>query len=162
MPHSIHISASKRMQLGNEMIRNYHSYIKKRPNKTPSELVDVIYLGYRSWFDNLGQKDLDYFNELFEKASLGMDIDVHWEVTVKRQLQASNVFNSFLKGMKPHLPDGKKDTKLVTQTLNEEFGREFKIGTKSINIIKAFSSNPQLKMVARRMVEELAKLGYKF
>jgi len=150
------------------MLGNYSRYIKRSPHKTPNQLIDVIYLGYKDWFDSFGQSDLDYFNGLFEKASLSVDLDVHWDVSIKKQLQASNVFNNFLSRMKSHqlknaLPAvAKKDAVLVTHTLNEVFGKEYKIGTKSINILKAFSSDTQLKMVAKRLVRELAKLGYTF
>lgn len=151
-----------KMRLGKSMLKDYITYVSRSPNKTPNQLVDVVYFGYKRWFDSMSQDDLDDFTGLFEKASLSMDIDVHWDVTVKKQQQASNVFNSFLKRMKPYGQEGKQDAALVTKTLNEEFGKEYKIGTKSINIIKAFSGDPQLKMVAKRMVRELAKLGYKF
>ena len=162
MPESLTLSPSVKERLGKSMLRDYVGYIRKSPNKTPNQLVDVIYFGRKRWFDAMGQDDLDYFNKMFEDASLAMDIDVHWNVTVKKQLQASKVFNNFLLQMKKYYPTQKQDPVVVTRVLNEVYGKEFGTGSKSVNITKSFSRDPQLKMIGKRMVKELSKLGYKF
>lgn len=162
MPDSLTLSPAVKDRLGKSMLRDYLSYIRKSPNKTPNQLIDVIYFGRKRWFDAMEEDDLDFFNKIFEDASLAVDIDVHWDVSIKKQLQASKAFNNFLFQMKRYYPTQKQDAKVVTRVLNETFGKEFGISSNSSNIIKSFSRDPQLKMVGRRMVEELSKLGYKF
>ncbi len=156
------LSMAERERYGDALVTAYIKSVKKLPDRTPQQLIDIIYAGRKNWFDHLSQEDLDWFGTMFEKVSLAIDVDVHWDVSVKNQMMASSAFNEFLKEMKRHPIEAKRNTTLVTELLNKAFGRKFRIRSKTADIIKAFDKKPQLREVGRRLVKELSKMGYHF
>ena len=160
MPRALILSPPERVSHSRALIKDYRDYMSKTPKRTPSQITDVIYLGRKDWFDALSTEDLAYFNKLFEKISLQMDIDPHWNVSIESQLKASDVFNGFLKRVRGLSPDSKKDRARMTRILSEEFGRIFKLKVDTYSLLKAFSGKPQLKAVGERITRELSKMGY--
>jgi len=162
MANNIVLNTSEREIYGKALTKAFVAYIRKRPNKTPMELIDILYTTRKNWFDHLSPDDLDHFNKLFEKISRDMDIDLHWGVSVKYQLMASNSFNNFIDAMKRFPPDSKRNKSLVATELNLAFGREFGTGSRTTNIMQAFEKKPQLKEIGKRLVKELGRMGYAF
>lgn len=147
----------ERLVYSKSLTKDYLNYIKKLPTKTPKQLMDVIYLGRKAWFDVLSTDDLKFFNEMFDRLNSELDIDLQWEVSVGNQQRASNVFNGFIKKMR-----SRKSSLSATEALSEEFNRVFKTGTDHQNFISNISKNVQLRGVAKRVLKELLRLGYQF
>jgi len=160
MSNTLVLSPAERVAYSKTLIKDYRDYIHKSTKRTPSQIIDVIYLGRKDWFDVLSTDDTTYFNKLFERISLSMDIDPHWDVSIENQLNASDVFNGFLRRMGKTSTDMRRDTSFVTKILGEELGKAFKIKSDAYSILKAVSSDPQLRAVGKRLTKELLKMGY--
>lgn len=144
------MAALDKVKFTQNVVKDYLRAIKKNPNSTPKQLLSMIYLGRRAWFNSLYPNDLEYFNAALKKLNSELDIDPMWEVSVSNQQKASKVFNNFIQQMKGISLGYRRDTEMTNATLDEEFEKIFgKHGPRSIAI-------------GNRILKELTKLGYRF